>query len=268
MKVLRVVAFVAGIAVLCWVPAMAQHRIPYDAMGGGRSESTLPGLELHGTIGEIVVESSIDAGQAAYPGYWQIVRMLGIGPTTEVAIAAFDAWLSDGAVTLSWTIGAADHLSGINVYRAEGTEEEYIRINSERIPPNYAGEWCDRSARPGRTYRYQLCAIDDDGEFYSPPVTISIPWIEAALYQNVPNPFHPMTTISFSVPENEKVKLIVYDMAGRVVRRLLDGNVRYGRTDVTWDGINDEGCRVSSGVYFYRLTAGKKSITRKLMLLK
>jgi hypothetical protein len=268
MKVLRLVAFAAGIAVMHVVPAMAQHHVLYEVIGGGRSESTLPGLHLHGTIGEIAVESSMDVGQVAYPGYWHIVQMLGIGPTTEVAIAAFDAWFSDGVVMLSWTIGAADHLRGINVYRAEGREEDYVRINSAMLPPDYAGEWCDRQARPGRIYYYQLGAIDDDGEFLSPPVTVTTPWIKTALYQNVPNPFYPATTISFYVPEEERITLVIYDVAGRVVRHLLDGNVRFGRTDVKWDGINDSGYRVGSGVYLCRLTAGKKSFVRKLTLLR
>jgi hypothetical protein len=268
MKVLRVVAFAASIAVPYVVPALAQYRVPYDVIGGGRSESTQPGLQLHGTIGEIAVESSLDVGLGTDPGYWQVVRMLGIGPTTEVAIAAFDAWFSDGVVTLSWTIGAADHLRGFNVYRAEEREKEFVRINEMLIPPDYVGEWHDRGARPGKIYRYQLGAIDNDGEFLSPPVTVTIPWIETALYQNVPNPFHPTTTISFYLPENERITLIVYDVTGRVIRRLFDGAVRFGRTEVTWDGVNDAGERVGSGVYLYRLTAGKKSITKKLTLLK
>ncbi|MCE5272581.1 T9SS type A sorting domain-containing protein [bacterium] len=91
-----------------------------------------------------------------------------------------------------------------------------------------------------------------------------------ALEQNYPNPFNPSTVISFSVPEGnrERVSLEVYDLRGRLVRRLVDSERDSGVYSVFWDGTDATGQRLPSGVYFYRLRAGSFSQTRKMVLLK
>jgi len=73
--------------------------------------------------------------------------------------------------------------------------------------------------------------------------------------RNYPNPFNPMTTIQFGLPEPSYVTLIIYDMTGREVRRLVDGSVEPGYHTATWDSRNEAGNLVSSGVYLYRFTA-------------
>ena len=89
-----------------------------------------------------------------------------------------------------------------------------------------------------------------------------------ALIQNYPNPFNPTTTIVFSLAENNHVALAVYDVHGAVVRRLINEQRIAGNYRVVWDGRNDAGTSVSSGVYFYRLTAGRFHSTKKMVLLK
>ncbi len=89
-----------------------------------------------------------------------------------------------------------------------------------------------------------------------------------ALEQNYPNPFNPATTISFYIPEREMVRLEIYNILGRRVRTLATGVALIGRQDIVWDGLNETGAPVASGVYFYRLTAGDKSETRRMVLLK
>jgi hypothetical protein len=89
-----------------------------------------------------------------------------------------------------------------------------------------------------------------------------------SLSQNVPNPFNPLTKIRFTVPQDGPVNLAVYDVAGRRIKTLVDGHCRADFYSVTWDGTNDNGSRVASGVYFYCLTAGKHSMSRKLVLLR
>jgi flagellar hook assembly protein FlgD len=89
------------------------------------------------------------------------------------------------------------------------------------------------------------------------------------LAQNFPNPFNPTTTIVFSLKEKGHVELTIFDVRGAVVRRLLRGEVEAGlHADVQWDGLNDEGKPVASGLYFYRLTASGFTETRKMLLLK
>jgi len=90
------------------------------------------------------------------------------------------------------------------------------------------------------------------------------------LAQNYPNPFNPSTTIRFSLREKSPVTLKIYDARGRLVRTLVRGDVRAAGVTHTlqWDGRNDAGQVVSSGVYFYRLEAPGFSQTRKMVLLK
>jgi hypothetical protein len=89
------------------------------------------------------------------------------------------------------------------------------------------------------------------------------------LAQNYPNPFNPSTSIEFTLRDRTRVSLKVYDVGGRVVRSLLEGERAPGEVHrVTWDGRNDAGESVSSGVYFYRLVANDFTQTRKMVLLK
>jgi hypothetical protein len=88
------------------------------------------------------------------------------------------------------------------------------------------------------------------------------------LYQNYPNPFNPETRIDFELPQGCRVELSVYNLLGRKVRVLADGDYSAGSHTVAWDGRDDYGSAVSSGVYFYRLTASGISETRKMLLMK
>ncbi len=80
-----------------------------------------------------------------------------------------------------------------------------------------------------------------------------------ALYPAYPNPFNPSTIIAFDLPETQHVKLEIFDISGRKVRTLVDQIVNSGRHQVTWEGRNETGMLVSSGVYVYRIQAGNPS---------
>ena len=88
------------------------------------------------------------------------------------------------------------------------------------------------------------------------------------LRQNKPNPFNPTTTISFAIPNRTQVSLKIYDIAGREVRTLVNDVMEKDNYDVTWQGRDNNGHSVASGVYFYRLNAGKETATKKMVLLR
>ena len=88
------------------------------------------------------------------------------------------------------------------------------------------------------------------------------------LFQNYPNPFNPVTSIRFSVHRASHVTLRVYAPTGRLVRTLIDRQLAAGTREVAWDGINDAGIPVASGVYFYRLRVGNVAHSKKMTLLK
>lgn len=83
-----------------------------------------------------------------------------------------------------------------------------------------------------------------------------------------PNPFNPSTTISFSLPAPEKTELAVYSVSGQRVRTLLYGSLTTGTHSIAWDGRDDSGKLVSSGVYLSRLTVGNHIATGKMLLLR
>jgi hypothetical protein len=89
-----------------------------------------------------------------------------------------------------------------------------------------------------------------------------------ALYQNYPNPFNPHTTISYSVDREEDVVLAIYDITGKHVRTLVNRPMTPGVYEEEWDGKGANGLNVTSGIYFYRLKAGQRVLTRKMVLTK
>ncbi len=91
---------------------------------------------------------------------------------------------------------------------------------------------------------------------------------EFRLAQNYPNPFNPTTEIEYSIPSASRVELAVFNVLGQQTRLLLNREEAAGTYRIVWDGRDDHGAMVASGVYFYRLTAGSFSETRKMMLLK
>ena len=102
----------------------------------------------------------------------------------------------------------------------------------------------------------------------SKPTVHYVPTV-SGMFQNVPNPFNPATTITYDVAAQGNVTIHIYDVSGRLVRTLVDTNKPVGRYTATWDGRDDRGSAVHSGVYFYRMDApGYRSTAKKMMLLK
>jgi hypothetical protein len=100
-----------------------------------------------------------------------------------------------------------------------------------------------------------------DPEIDAPRVT--------SLHQNVPNPFNPTTTIKFDLARDGNVKLQVFDVAGHLVRTLADQKMAKGFNQaVTWNGLDEKGLRVPSGVYFYQLVTDDYTATKKMVMLK
>ena len=89
------------------------------------------------------------------------------------------------------------------------------------------------------------------------------------LSQNVPNPFNPITTIAFDIASDQQVSLKIYDVQGRLIRTLVNEQMQARSYSVQWDGKNDRGSMVASGVYFYQLQAGSEyRAVKKLILMR
>jgi hypothetical protein len=125
----------------------------------------------------------------------------------------------------------------------------------------------------------ELDGISDRGKFLASSLTYmgnpnqatgvgDGPKLKNSLAQNYPNPFNPQTTIAFTIKDRGAVTLKVYNVNGELVRTLANESRAAGTYNLTWDGHNDAGQSVSSGVYFYKLVTNNFSQTKKMVLLK
>lgn len=195
-----------------------------------------------------------------------------------------DESLVDGVYTATWTMSGL--FNGIP-YSAKGMSILKFRAGSAKAcySRDYYTEGDIMATVPGldqaiggfRTY--YRCAVDPTFDCPLPPAgTLEAgngksdgPQSASAfsLRQNAPNPFNPTTEISFVVPDGgANVSLRVYDITGRLVRTLVEGNEPAGTRTVTWSGENDRGQPVPSGTYFYHLTGPSFSEKKKMVLLK
>ncbi|MFH1700106.1 MAG: FlgD immunoglobulin-like domain containing protein [Candidatus Zixiibacteriota bacterium] len=96
---------------------------------------------------------------------------------------------------------------------------------------------------------------------------VSLP-LRYALNQNYPNPFNPVTSIMFTIPEAGHVQLNVHNILGQLVKTLINSEMEKGEYTITWDGKDENGMAVASGIYFYRISANEFTHSRKMILLK
>ncbi|MDZ4182545.1 MAG: choice-of-anchor J domain-containing protein, partial [Candidatus Cloacimonadaceae bacterium] len=101
--------------------------------------------------------------------------------------------------------------------------------------------------------------LNDDG---------TTPLVKPELLQNYPNPFNPSTSIEYSLIEPALVTISIFNVKGQHIRTLLNEIRGAGKHSVVWDGVDERRNRVSSGIYYYRMQAGKYSSTRKMILMK
>lgn len=91
---------------------------------------------------------------------------------------------------------------------------------------------------------------------------------EFELEQNYPNPFNPVTVIPFRLPVASEVEMVIYNLNGQKIKELIRQRLNAGYYEAIWDGTDDDGVKVSSGIYFYRLKAGKFESVKKMVLIK
>lgn len=203
-----------------------------------------------------------------------------------VELTAFSATPEADKIVLKWTTQSEVNNLGFEVYRSGEETGAYAMIASFENTPALQGGGNSNTAREytyedailsnGGTYWYQIADVDYQGvRTFHGPVSAQAPDLipEAyALRPNYPNPFNPETTIRFEVPadpaSNGKIALAIYNNLGMVVRTLVSGSVQPGIHTVKWDGRNDRGDQMASGVYFLRLQAGSFVQTQKMLLVR
>jgi hypothetical protein len=140
------------------------------------------------------------------------------------------------------------------------------------IPSSQEGtyRYTDRDVGVGIVYYYKLVSVDISGnqKEYG-PVMVKIPLPDKLdLSQNYPNPFNPVTTIQYTVPTREHISLIIYNMLGQRVVKLVDEEKSPGYYKAEWDGKDSHGLDVATGIYIYRLTGKQHSKTLRMIKLR
>ena len=190
-------------------------------------------------------------------------------PATAVEQITCVYRLVDEAVELNWSV-YPDVPVG-NLYRAPQGGDFELLAGGLRADASSVIDYVDRTAEAGLVYRYRLEGAGRE-DLSKTTEEIMVPVQAVRLYQNHPNPFNPSTVIPYAVPGDASVRrsvlLAVYDVNGALVKTLVSGAVAAGRHEVRWDGHNERGESVSSGIYFVRLDAGKVEATRKMVLLR
>jgi hypothetical protein len=88
------------------------------------------------------------------------------------------------------------------------------------------------------------------------------------IYPNYPNPFNPITTLRYDLPEDALINITIYDMMGRIVNNLISNQQNAGYKSIQWNATNSVGQSVSAGLYYYTMEAGEFRQTKKMVLLK
>jgi hypothetical protein len=190
---------------------------------------------------------------------------------------------SPNGFTVAYNAGGGNHLSwdpcedpdfaSFQVYR--GMSADFIPDPQNLVHSTAGTEWMD-PVSGGSQHHYKITAQDDAGnesDATSPDIISGAPSGDLpkryALYQNEPNPFNPTTVIKYDVPNGGgHITLKIYDVAGRLVRTLVDGRQTAGQKRAAWHGWDNRGQSVSSGVYFYRLTTPGYNGTLKMTLIQ
>ncbi len=210
------------------------------------------------------------SGTRAYVADGGGLFVLDCSNLVPVLLQVFSATARVGEVQLSWKVVEDASLSAYRLYRTRRGESPGVlrAVFPSTGRTDYV--FLDRDVEAGETYRYTLSAVGMDGAetvLGKKEVVVEVPR-RLGLAQNVPNPFNPRTVIEVRLPRAMEVDLGVYDLHGRRVATLVSGRETAGVKRYAWEGRDDAGRPVSSGVYVVRLQAGSRSLSRRMLLLR
>ena len=190
---------------------------------------------------------------------------------TAISLTTFTAETIGRRIELHWTIADVFNHAGFHIFRsATPFSENRQQISGTLITGKSGLQFTDTPPKPG-TYYYWLSDLDLAGQStFHGPIVVTYKNIPASfrLAPSRPNPFNPSTTIEYDLPRGEQVVIRIYDILGREVRTLVNERQAAGFYEVIWNGRNQQGQAVGSGVYLYTLTAGNFAQSRKMTLLK
>ena len=196
-------------------------------------------------------------------------------PSLPVQLSTFTAKVLEGnAVRLSWSTQSEVNNYGFYVHRRSDNDQDFAKLPNSFIQgagTSSSGQtysFVDKTVKAGRHF-YKLEQVDNDGTSrFSSVAEVEVMLKEFSLSQNYPNPFNPATTIIYDLPQELDVTLKVFNTLGQEVRTLVNERKKPGSYTVVWDGKDNRGSSLSSGIHISRLLAGVWVEVRKMVLLK
>jgi hypothetical protein len=184
-----------------------------------------------------------------------------------VELTAFTASTSGESIDLTWSTASETNNAGFDIERSTDGET-FTAIGFEpgvgTTEEAQSYRFVDREAPFATTLFYRLRQVDTDGTFeYSPVVEVEVTPSAVALLPVAPNPVSASARLRYELPEATAVRLQVFDLLGRRVATLADGEKPAGRHEVSWQGAG-----LASGTYFVRLQAGSTAQTQMLRLVR
>jgi len=218
----------------------------------------------------------------------EAIIVLNDNQTLPVELSSFTATLTaDMFVKIAWVAQSETNHLGYNILRGESNSiSTALKINNGIIDEGTAlgtqvsYSYADAEVDAGSTYYYWLESVDLGGTttLFGPlsvlvtgdpndPGTPELPTV-TKLMNAFPNPFNPNTTLRYSLKEAGKVRIEIFNLKGQMVRSFSQDHSTPGYYQVSWDGKDAQGQKVSSGVYMYRMSSGRYHSTKKMVLAK
>jgi hypothetical protein len=233
--------------------------VPTLADSTGSSVPTVYFVSAHSTTPSVFYESSPDSG-------FSVDNVFPAAPT------GFAVHYAPSGNQLSWNAAPEPDFQYYRIYR--GSAVDFVADAGSLIFEIANNSWLDGSANPFGWF-YRVSTVDDAGNesaAVAPATVTDVPPGAAvtnlALHANVPNPFNPRTTIAFDLPDAGPVRLVIFNAAGRAVRTLVQEDLPAGRYSRAWNGRDDSGNSVASGVFFARLVSVNGTLTQKMSLVR
>jgi len=196
-----------------------------------------------------------------------------------VELISFTAFPQNNSVNLNWQTATETNNQGFAIERKQVFSQQSSAGNEEwnaigfvngngTTTESQSYSFVDKNISSG-IYKYRLKQIDYDGTFdYSNEIEVEITPSEFALEQNYPNPFNPSTSIQYTIGSKQFVQLKVYDVLGNEIATLVNEEKPAGSYVVEFNVAQDSRPAIASGIYFYKLQAGRFVETKKMILIK
>lgn len=193
-----------------------------------------------------------------------------------IELSLFTAERVATGVELTWQTQSETENMGFNIYRSPEKDGSFNKVNVQLISGAGSSQalheyrYTDESASSDQSFYYRLSDIDFYGNetFHQAIFTEAVTPLEFTLRQNYPNPFNPSTTIPFVLGEDADIELAIYNQRGQLIRILYRGFKNRGEHSLRWDGTNESGQIVPSGVYFCRLVSEHFAENKKMIFMK